>query len=65
MNQTTMPTPGQIIERNARFSPQRLALVYERAPPHASPSTRPRAKRLASGLYARGLRRGDRWRSSR
>ena len=59
MKQTTMPTVGQIIERNAHFSPQRLALVYEeRRLTHREYAAR--AKRLASGLYARGLRRGDR-----
>jgi len=54
-----MPTVGQIIERNARLSPQRLALVCdERRITHRDYAAR--VRRLASAMYQRGLRRGDR-----
>ena len=47
------------IERNSRFSPRRLALVYEeRRFTHREYATR--VRKLASALYARGARRGDR-----
>ena len=54
-----MPTVGQIIERNARLCPQRLALVCEeRRVTHREYAAR--VRKLASALYARGVRRGDR-----
>ena len=54
-----MPTPGQIIERNARFFPHRPALVYgNRRLTHAQYAAR--VERLAGGLHARGLQRGER-----
>jgi len=57
--QTPMPTPGQIIERNARHHPHRTAVVFEdRRLTHAQYAGR--VARLAGGLRARGLRRGER-----
>ncbi len=54
-----MPTPGQIIERNARFFPHRTALVCgDERLTHAQLATR--VARLAAGLRSRGLARGER-----
>jgi acyl-CoA synthetase (AMP-forming)/AMP-acid ligase II len=54
-----MPTPGQIIERNARFFPHRTALrCGEQSLTHAAYAAR--VRRLAAGLGLRGLRRGER-----
>jgi acyl-CoA synthetase (AMP-forming)/AMP-acid ligase II len=54
-----MPTPGQIIQRNARHFPQRTALVCgERRLTHAAYAQR--VARLAGGLRRRGLQRGER-----
>src|SRR5258706_5821571 len=54
-----MPTPGQIIERNARLFPHRTALVCgERRLTHADHAER--VRRLAGGLADRGLVRGER-----
>ena len=54
-----MPTLGEIIERNARYGPNRLAVVYgDRRLSHAEYARR--VRKLASGLHARGLRRRDR-----
>ena len=55
----TMPTPGQIIERNARFFPHRTALVCsDERLTHAQLATR--VAHLAAGLRSRGLVRGER-----
>jgi acyl-CoA synthetase (AMP-forming)/AMP-acid ligase II len=54
-----MPTPGQIIERNARHHPQRPAVVCgSRRLSHAEYGSR--VRRLASALSALGLARGER-----
>jgi acyl-CoA synthetase (AMP-forming)/AMP-acid ligase II len=54
-----MPTPGQIIERNARFFPHRPALVCgDERLTHAQFAAR--VVRLAAGLRSRGLARGER-----
>lgn len=59
LQHATMPTPGQIIERNARFFPQRTALVCgDRRLTHAQYAAR--VERLAHGLHTRGLQRGER-----
>jgi acyl-CoA synthetase (AMP-forming)/AMP-acid ligase II len=54
-----MPTLGQIIERNATLYPDRLALMY-RDRRYTQREYALRVKKLASGLYAHGLRRHDR-----
>ena len=54
-----MKTLGEVIERNARFYPDKEALVDERRRvTHAQ--LLKRAKRLSSALYQKGLRRQDR-----
>ncbi len=54
-----MPTPGQIIERNARLHPNRPALVCgSRRLSHAEYAAR--VKQLAAALFALGLERGER-----
>jgi len=54
-----MPTPGQIIERNARCLPRRPALVCgERRLTHAEYAAR--VRRLASAVRGLGVARSDR-----
>ena len=54
-----MQTMGELVERNARYFPNREAFVQgERRLTHAQLAQR--ARRLASGLYGLGLRRQDR-----
>src|SRR5881394_1924498 len=54
-----MPTPGQIIERNARFHAQRPALVCgARRLTHAEYAVR--VKQLAAALFTLGAARGER-----
>lgn len=54
-----MPTPGQIIQRNARHFPHGVALVFgEQRLTHSQYADR--VARLAGGLHERGLRRGER-----
>jgi len=54
-----MPTPGQIIQRNAQFHPHRTALVCGgQRLTHAQYADR--VSRLAGGLRAQGLQRGER-----
>ena len=55
-----MPTLGQIIERNARQSPDQLAIVYQdRRLTHRQYAGR--VRKLASALQQLGLRRQDRF----
>ena len=54
-----MKTLGEVIERNARFYPQKEAFVYgDRRVTHGELAQR--ACRLSSSLYDRGIRRQDR-----